>query len=257
MQLHFRKFGEGKPVVILHGLLGSSDNLQTFAKSLANTGYCVYTPDLRNHGLSPHADSMSHKVLADDVYELFKSENLGETLLIGHSLGGKTAMTFAYAHPENISGLVIIDISPRKYSVHHRKILDTLLQVDLSVVKTRKEVEQILNSNLDEQSEIQFLLKNLYWKEKEQLGWRFNLNAINAQIEEVGKATMSTIAFQKPTLFIRGEKSDYITYEDEREIFELFENVEVKTAPGSGHWVHADNLEWLLQVVSEFQSKIQ
>src|SRR5688572_24391542 len=162
MQLHFRKLGEGKPVVILHGLLGSSDNLQTFAKSLANTGNCVYTPDLRNHGLSPHDDSMNYQVLADDVHELFLSENLSNVLLIGHSLGGKTAMTLSYEHPESISGLVVIDISPRKYPVQHRKILDTLLQVDLSVVKSRKEVEQILNSNLDENSEIQFLLKNLY-----------------------------------------------------------------------------------------------
>jgi esterase len=256
MKLNFRKVGEGKPVVILHGLFGSSDNWQTFGKQLAGSGYAVYMVDLRNHGLSPHDVALNYSVLAEDVHELFLSEHLQAAVLIGHSLGGKTAMTFSFQHPESVKGLVVVDIAPRQYPIQHRYVLDALLSVDLNTVKSRQEVEAQLSKHLNETSVIQFMMKNLYWKEKDRLNWRFNLEAINSQIESVGKATKPENHFSKPTLFIKGEKSDYITYDDEREIFELFENVEVKSAPGAGHWVHAENPSFLLEVVRTFILKI-
>jgi len=256
MKLNFRKVGEGKPVVILHGLFGSSDNWQTFGKQLAAKGYAVYMVDLRNHGLSPHNDVFNYQVLAEDVYELFVAENLQGALLIGHSLGGKTAMTFSFQRPEMISGLIVIDIAPRQYPVHNQNVLDALLKVDLNVIHTRKEVETILTSQLDDPGTIQFLLKNLYWKEKDKLDWRFNIPAISHQFQSVGKETLPNRPFDNPTLFIKGEKSDYISYDDERQIFDLFENVEIKTAPAAGHWVHAENPTWLMETVEEFLLKL-
>lgn len=250
MKLHTRILGEGTPVVILHGLFGSSDNWQTFGRKLSEHGCKVIMADLRNHGLSPHSDEMNFSVLADDVKELFDDENLSSAYIIGHSLGGKTAMQFAFNNPERVSGLIVVDIAPRHYAVHHRQILDSLLSVDLSSIKSRNEAEEILAKGIDEPSVVQFLMKGLYRKEKDQFAWRYNLDTINKQIENVGAAVYPSVPFDKTTLFVKGEKSNYISYEDEKEIFEHFTNVEIKTAPGAGHWVHAENPEFLfLEVV--------
>lgn len=255
MKLHYRKTGQGKTVIILHGLFGSSDNWQTFGKNLAEKGYHVIMADLRNHGLSPHDDHFSFEVMAEDVKEILVNEKLPEAVLMGHSLGGKVAMKFAELYPDLLSGLIVIDIAPKQYPVHHREILDTLLSVDTSKINSRSAVEEILKSGIHDPSTLQFLMKNLYWKEKDRLDWRFNLKVLNEKIENVGTKITYTHPFAKPTLFIKGEKSDYIAYDDEREIYELFSNVEVVTAPGAGHWVHADNPAWLLSMVIGFLQK--
>ncbi len=258
MKLHFRKIGEGKPVIILHGLFGSSDNWQTFGKELGASGYAVYLVDLRNHGKSGHDDSMNYEVLLNDISELFIAEHLNGAAIIGHSLGGKTAMKFALRHPDKLNSLIVIDIAPRKYPVHHRLILDTLLAVDTQNKKTRKEIESELSAHIKDNSTLQFLMKNLYWKEPDRLDWRFNLHAINENIEITGSQINAEKPFEKPALFIRGENSDYISEPDEIEIKKLFKNADIKTAPASGHWVHADNPEWLLNEVKNFlQNSVQ
>jgi len=246
MKLYKRILGEGKPIVILHGLFGSSDNWQTFGRKLSEQGFRVILADLRNHGQSPHSDEMNFKVMAEDIKELLDDEGLPSAFLAGHSLGGKTAMKFAFMYPEMISKLVVIDIAPRAYPVHHQGIIESLQKVDTNSLKTRAEAESQLAIGIEDSSTQQFLLKNLYRKEKDLFAWRFNLDAIKKQIENVGEATYPSSPFDKPTLFIRGEKSIYINYDDEREIYDHFLNVVVKAAPTSGHWVHADNPEWLL-----------
>jgi esterase len=256
MKLFRRSFGEGQPVLILHGLFGSSDNWQTFAKQLSTNNCRVITADLRNHGLSLHAAEFNFDVMSADIKELFVEEGITSAIVMGHSLGGKTAMQFAFQHPERISGLVVIDIAPRQYAVHHRQILDSLLSVNLSSIKSRNEAEEVLAKGIDEPSVVQFLMKSLYRKEKDQFAWRFNLGAINKHIENVGAAVYPVTAFEKKTLFVKGEKSNYISYEDEKEIFDRFTNVEIKTAPGAGHWVHAENPEWLLDEVVRFKNAI-
>lgn len=252
MKLNHRTIGTGKPVLILHGLFGSSDNWQTFGKQLAQNGFKAVLIDLRNHGLSPHDDEFTFNVMAGDVKELMEAEGLSGAVVMGHSLGGKTAMKLAELYPDLLSALIVVDIAPRRYEVHHREILDALLSVNFDTVRTRVDAEEILKKGIPDTGTRQFLMKNLYWIEKDQLAWRFNLKILNEKIENVGERIKFAPPFSKPTLFIKGESSNYIGYEDEREIFELFSSVVVKTAPGAGHWVHADNPAWLLEEVVSF-----
>ncbi len=211
--------------------------------------------DLRNHGHSPHNEKFDLPELADDVAQLFSDETLESAFLLGHSLGGKTAMVFSYKYTQLLKGLVVIDMAPRAYPVHHRPVLDALKKVPLSSLQSRKDAEEILNQNLHDQVMVQFLMKGLYRKDAEHFGWRFNVDAINRQIENIGKATYPDSPIAVPALFIRGEKSDYITVDDEKDIKSNFSNVETLIAPGAGHWVHADNPSWLLEVVTDFFSK--
>ena len=252
MKLYKRIFGEGKTVVILHGLFGSSDNWQTFGKNLSESGFRVVLVDLRNHGQSPHDDEFNYTAMAEDINELFKDESLEGATVIGHSLGGKVALKFAYMYPDSISGIIVVDIAPRHYPVHHRQILDALMKIDTTKIESRSDAEEVLSTGIDDDAVRQFLLKNLYWKEKDKLDWRFNLSALNRHIEEVGEPVYPETPFNKPMLFIKGENSNYISDEDEREISEHFTNAEVKTAPGASHWVHAENPVWLMDVVKEF-----
>ncbi|HNR18975.1 MAG TPA: alpha/beta fold hydrolase [Bacteroidia bacterium] len=252
MKLFFRKYGEGKPIVILHGLFGLSDNWQSFAKQLEQNNFSVYAVDLRNHGSSPHHKEFNYNVLATDVFELLEAEQIENPILMGHSLGGKTAMRFALNYPEKISSLIVVDIAPRYYTPHHQQILEGLSTVDVNLIKSRGEAEKILSEKIPEPGTRQFLLKNLYWKNKERLDWKFSLRFIADGIENVGEEITSGKTFDKPTLFIAGEKSKYINASDAVDITKLFPQSELTIAPNAGHWVHADNPVWLLNKVLEF-----
>jgi esterase len=250
--LFFRKTGNGKPVVILHGLFGMSDNWQGFSKQLALTPAAVYAIDLRNHGHSFHDAAFSLEKMSDDLEKLFLHENLNDVVLIGHSLGGKVAMKFALTFSSYLRGLMIIDIAPRYYPVHHQGVIEALKRIDLSEIKSRKEAETILVDSGVDVATRQFLLKSLYWISDKQLAWRFNLKAIEKNIQEVGKEISASKPFIKPVLFVRGENSDYISADDMHDVKKLFPQAELKTAPEAGHWVHADNPEWLLKETVRF-----
>jgi esterase len=252
LKLFFRKSGEGKPVVILHGLFGLSDNWQTLGKQLAQNGFTVYLVDLRNHGNSPHSNEFNYDVLSKDVLELIEQENITNPTLLGHSLGGKTAMQFALHYPEKISSLIVVDIAPRYYEPHHQKVLNGLFSVDLNVIQSRGEAEKILASKIADVGTRQFLLKNLYWKESNKLDWKFNLKGIADTIENVGKEIKAENTFDKPTLFIKGEKSNYINDFDTTAIKKLFPESTILTAAGAGHWVPAESPVWFLESVLVF-----
>lgn len=252
MKLHFRKIGEGKPLIILHGLFGSSDNWQTIAKKFAENKFSVFLVDLRNHGHSPHSDEFNYQAMSEDISELMNSEKIYSAAIIGHSMGGKTAIQLALDHPKKLSKLIVIDIAPKKYPLQNREIADALISVDLSKVKTRKEVEKTLSEKIPDPSTRQLLLKGLYWNDKNQLDWRFNLKTIHSKIENMNEAVNGDKIFEKPTLFIRGENSEYILSSDVAVIKKYFLNSEIKTAPGAGHWVHADNPQWLVQTCLGF-----
>jgi pimeloyl-ACP methyl ester carboxylesterase len=255
VELSFKKTGEGKPFIVLHGLFGLLDNWHSFANKLSAQGFAVFSVDLRNHGSSPHADEFNYKALAEDVAMFIDNNHLQHATLLGHSLGGKTAMQLALFQPELISSLIVVDIAPRYYAPHHQQILKALFAVDLDTVNTRSDADKIVSGFIDDNATKQFLLKNLYWH-GDRLQWKFNLHAIATQIENVGEHISSTKPFLKPCLFIRGEKSNYVTANDEIEIKQLFSTVTIETAPAAGHWVHADNPDWMLQTILKFLANI-
>lgn len=252
MKLFFRKTGEGQPIIILHGLFGQSDNWNTLAKQFAEQNFQVFTVDLRNHGLSAHSELWDYKVMSDDVLELIRDNKLQNVILIGHSMGGKVAMQFAIEHPEFLDKLIVVDIAPKYYPLHHQSVLQALQAVDFSTVKTRKEAEAILSQYITDVGTKQFLLKNIYWKDNGEMAWRFNLKVIAQQIENVGEATPTDLTCDVPALFIRGEKSNYILDSDLKMITELFNRNMLETIAGAGHWVHAEKPKEFFESVMNF-----
>ncbi len=261
MKLFFRKIGEGQPFIILHGLFGQSDNWNTFGKQFAEAGFAVYLVDARNHGLSPHSDVWNYQSMSDDVLELIEDNDLlkdGKIILLGHSMGGKTAMKFALQHQELLDKLIVVDIAPKAYPPHHGDILKALNEVNLKTIKTRKEAETILSQYISDFGTKQFLLKNLYWPENivntESGGfaWRFNLKVITQKINEIGEAITAESPCNTPALFIKGERSGYVMDKDKEEIKKLFPNSRMETTSGAGHWVHVEKPKEFYETVLKF-----
>jgi len=252
MKLFYRRSGQGQPLIILHGLFGQSDNWNTLAKQFSDNGFQVYAVDARNHGLSPHSDEWNYKVMSDDILELIKDNNLEDVIFMGHSMGGKVAMQFAIDHPQHLDKLIVVDIAPKYYPLHHQSVLAALQAVDFSVVKARREVEDVLSQYISDLGTKQFLLKNIYWKENGELAWRFNLNVMVQKIENIGEATVSDKICDVTTLFIRGEKSNYILEEDIDLIQEIFPRSILETITDAGHWVHAEKPKAFFECVMKF-----
>jgi esterase len=252
MKLFYRKFGQGQPLIILHGLFGQSDNWNSLAKQFSEQGFEVYIVDQRNHGLSPHDEEWNYKVMSEDIYELIQDLNLQNVILLGHSMGGKTVMQFALDHENLLDKLIVADISPKYYPLHHQIVLQALDAVDFKKVKTRREAEDILNTYITDFGTKQFLLKNIYWKEDGELAWRFNLEVIIKKIENIGEATPNENSCNTPTLFIRGEKSNYILNEDLDMIHEIFPRSILETISDADHWVHAEKPKAFFDCVIDF-----
>lgn len=252
MKLHSNIIGEGKPFLILHGFLGMSDNWKTLGKEFSEAGYQVHLIDQRNHGRSPHSKEFNYLLLAKDVKEYVDTHNLDECILLGHSMGGKTAMTAASLFPNLFEKLIIVDIAPKYYPPHHQQILEGLTAVNNAELSSRGDAEDLLSNYVKEAAVRMFLLKNLHWKTKGKLALRMNLEALIENIEELGQALPQDYSFNKPTLFINGGKSDYITSEEEPLIKKHFPAAEIKTISNAGHWVHAENKEAFYKAVMQF-----
>ena len=257
--LHHLDQGQGRPLVILHGLFGTLDNWQSLARRWATeAGLRVISVDLRNHGRSFHSSEHTYALMAQDVLELFDHLQLGaDTTLMGHSMGGKVAMRLALDHPERLARLVIVDIAPRFSNMEHQDdILAGLQSVDFTTCTNRQEADAALAKYVPNVGTRQFLLKNLYRKEDNTFAWRINLSVLAAQLAAIGEATTSGAPFLKPALFIRGGKSDYITAEDKLHgIPALFPNSQVATVVDAGHWVHAEKPEEIFEMVKTFVIK--
>jgi pimeloyl-ACP methyl ester carboxylesterase len=241
MKLFTRRMGQGNPVVILHGLLGLSDNWVSFGRQLA-LDFEVFIPDLRNHGQSPHDHVFNLTVLVDDLHELIRELGLKRVNLIGHSLGGKTAMLFALKYPDLLNKLVVVDIALRPYSryLEQQMLIEAMMRVDFSSARSRSDVDRQLEPYVHSLRLRQFLLKNIYWIDKETLGWRVNLPVLKETLPGMMEGIISGKKFLNPVLLVRGGLSDYVTDDDVREMEIQFPLTTVKTIAHASHWVHAD-----------------
>ena len=250
MQLHFETEGRGKPVIILHGLLGSLDNWRTVTGKLA-AHYRVLAVDLRNHGRSPHSPETDFGLMAEDVRELLDGQGLPPVCLLGHSLGGKVAMEFALRYPERTERIIAVDIAPRAYAPRHGPIFGALLAVDLAACASRQQIEAALAPAIPERTLRQFLLKGVTRRPDGDFAWKFNLVALRANYEKLCAALAAGRVCPQPALFIRGGASDYLGEADVRPIRELFPQATFHTIPGAGHWPHFEAPEEFLRVVLE------
>jgi pimeloyl-ACP methyl ester carboxylesterase len=240
MLLHSKIIGEGDPLIILHGYFGMGDNWKSLANKFSNN-FEVHLIDQRNHGRSFHSDDFNYELLVEDLKYYLDYYKLNKIYLLGHSMGGKTAMLFAITYPKLVNKLIVADISPRYYPPHHHFILEALNAVDFDKVSTRREVNQILKNYIKEEGIRQFLLKNVYWKEKGKLAYRFNLESLTENNPEVGEGLPPFSVFEGPTLFLKGENSSYITDDDIPLIEAHFPKAKIVTIKNAGHWLHAEN----------------
>lgn len=255
MLLHSNILGHGQPFIILHGFLGMGDNWKTLGLKYSEQGYEVHLVDQRNHGHSFHHQEFNYEVMVEDLKRYCDSHQLKNIILMGHSMGGKTAMLFAVKYPEMVSKLIVADIAPRFYPVHHEAILEGLSSLDFSTIKSRSGADQQLSHYVSDVGTRQFLLKNLYWREKGQLALRMNLDALKKNVSEVGEALPSYLKFDKNTLFLRGDRSEYIALNDEDIILRHFPKAKIVTIKNSGHWLHAENPNDFFKETMDFLRK--
>lgn len=251
MQLNYKEFGIGEPLVILHGLFGSLDNWQTLAKQFAND-YRVLIVDQRNHGRSPHNTDISYPLMAMDLAGFLKDKGLAKAHILGHSMGGKTALQFAFDFPDMVHKLIVVDIVTKAYQGGHKEIFDALLAMEPLKIRSRSEADEQLKLQIKSAGVRQFLLKNLARNKDQGFRWKMNLDALYQNYPKI----LAEINIHKPfagsTLFIRGGQSDYILDSDIDFVQSIMPNAIVQTVETAGHWIHADAPKELLNMVTEF-----
>ena len=253
MQLHFKQLGQGEPLVMLHGLFGSSDNWLGVASRLA-PNFHLFLLDLRNHGTSLHNDETNYSIMAADVAEFLETQKLERVNILGHSLGGKVAMQFALDFPARVEKLIVVDIAPRQYSPEHEKIFKALLALDLKKFQTRTQIEDALASEIPDLVLRRFLLKNLKTpvSPSSSFTWKANLSGLFKNHQTIYEPIVSKTSFEGPALFLRGGKSRYVSEADLPGIKNLFPKAKIETIDRAAHWVHADAPEEFVRLISSF-----
>src|SRR5450759_297632 len=265
MKLFYRKYGAGPPLIILHGLYGSSDNWVTIAKKLSET-FTVYLPDQRNHGQSPHSEKHDYDSMRDDLFELANDLKLDKFFLAGHSMGGKTAISFALKWPEMLNGLLIADISPfinenlqnSAYN-QHLTILKAILSIDLSRISLRGEAESILLEKIPSEKVRGFILKNLQRTTGNNFTWKINVSSLLNNLEKImegvdRRADISQPITGFPVIFLQGADSDYLPSGDFRDIQKVFPAAEFIKVANAGHWIHSDRPEEVIKNIKKLLS---
>ncbi len=250
MKLEHKISGEGKPLIILHGLFGSLDNWQTHARKLSEY-FKVILVDQRNHGHSPWSDELSYELMANDLLELMDDLGIDKAYILGHSMGGKTVMQFTEKHPERVEKLIVADIGFKQYPLHHQQIIAGMDAISATERNSRSAAEQLLSEYVPDAGTRQFIMKNLYWVDKTQLGWRFNLEVLKREMHNILGEIQLTENWI-PTLFIRGRKSNYIVDEDISDIEEKYPDMQLVTIENAGHWVHTEAPDVFMNAVLEF-----
>ncbi len=253
MKLFYRQSGQGPPLVILHGLFGSSDNWYSLAKVFADR-FTVFVVDQRNHGQSPHSDDFDYKLLTEDLRYFTLEHETQQVVILGHSMGGKVAMNFAVRHPEHVRKLIVVDIVPKRYPVHHDAILEGLKAVPLNGISSRAEADQILSAFVPEPGVRQFLLKSLVRKDQGGFEWRINIDAIERNIEAMGAGMLFPGTYDGSALFIKGGRSDYYEKGDEELIKTIFPRAEFSIME-TGHWVQAEKPEEFSKLVLNYLAR--
>ncbi|NVO02728.1 MAG: alpha/beta fold hydrolase [Bacteroidetes bacterium] len=240
MKLFYREYGKGQPIIILHGLFGLSDNWVSVANELS-LNFKIIVPDLRNHGLSPHSSVMDYESMSQDLTELLEDLKIEDTILIGHSMGGKLAMKFALENSIKVKKLIVVDISPKKYPPHFLDVIQAFLSVDFNYANSRLKIDDQLKKVIESEKVRQLMMKNLFWKSKNCLGWKLNIDSIKKNLQNILEAITSKNIFDKPTLFLKGEFSDYILENDKKDIRLLFSSSKFVEIRNASHWVHSDS----------------
>lgn len=257
MDLHYRYFGgEGNPpLIIIHGLLGSSRNWLTVGRELAKQ-YEVFAVDLRNHGDSPHAEAMDFATLAADLEAFMDARGLEHAALLGHSLGGKVAMRFACAHPERTDALIVVDIAPRAYEPHNQRDFEAMLALPADKMISRKDAEAFLAEYVMDWAQRQFLLTNLKRNEGgEGFAWTINLQGLhNARQTMRDNPLGADDRYSGPTLFVLGGKSNFVRAEDRERIRHHFPKARIQSIEDVGHNPHMDNRSAFLAVLDAFHT---
>jgi len=266
MNLFFREEGQGPPLVIVHGLYGSSDNWLTVGKKLSSR-FKVYMIDQRNHGRSPNSPDHSYEALTSDLASFFDQRQIEKAIVMGHSMGGKTAMSFAADYPERIEKLIVVDIAPKDYFLLndesqyflHKNILEAMLNIDFNRMESRKDVENYLLERIDSAPIVQFLLKNVHRKkETHWFEWRLNVQVLYDNLDEIISGVNASWfddrlpIFNYPVLFIKGENSKYILPEDFQTIRQIYPSAVIRVIPDAGHWLHAEQPQLFLEVLEQF-----
>ena len=254
MKLFYRKYGEGPPLVILHGLMGSSDNWVSIAKMIS-TSFTVYLPDMRNHGLSPHSDLNDYDSISTDILEFADEHGLGKFFLAGHSMGGKASVHFTMKYPEKIAGLLVADISPfraadtrSKEFNQGLKLLRIIVETDVSQAESRNDLDALLAGKVPSAKFRAFVMKNLRRTAGNKFEWKINAEALMKNVEKIMDGLpcengLNTPVSGFPVIFLKGEKSDYLRSADWDDIVRIFPAAVLKVIKNAGHWIHADNPE--------------
>lgn len=250
-QLYSKITGQGPPVIILHGLLGTSDNWHSIAASLAEH-YTVCLLDLRNHGRSFHSHDFNYELMAQDVMRFMSDNWIQSASVIGHSMGGKVAMYLALHEPDLVDRLLVADIGVKDYPPGHLHIFDALSSVNLNQLTERRQAQDFLEDRLQNKDVVLFLMKNLTRDKEGHYHWKMNLPAIIANYDNIMKGFHESLSFDKPTLFVKGSRSEYIKDDDRAGIRSFFPNATFSSIEGAGHWLHADNPEAFLQICLAF-----
>jgi esterase len=255
MNLYFQSYGSDSTpaLMIFHGLFGSSDNWHSYGLRFAER-FHTYILDARNHGRSPRSELFNYQVMVEDVVEFMVRQNISSASLLGHSMGGKTAAFTALLHPELVDKLIVVDIAPRSYKAHHDQVFDALTSLNIHAFEYRKDIDEALTSKIPEASVRQFLMKNLARDESGGFRWKMNLEVIEKNYARINEELPRERQFTKPTLFIRGDNSDYIQMDDLPLIGTLFPKADIITIKDAGHWVHVDAPEEFSNTVIEFLS---
>ena len=252
MELFYNQYGDsGPPLIILHGLLGAHANWHTLSRTAFQRVARVFAVDQRNHGRSPHADGIDYPTLAADLRTFIDRHGLAPADLLGHSMGGKTAMQTALTFPDRVNRLIVVDMAPKAYPPEHAPLLEALARIDPTNYNSRDEIDAVLAEDVPSLRIRQFLLQNLNY-DGETYTWRMNLDAIRAHYDDLTTALPARGTFDGPALFVRGGESDYVTDADLEEIREYFPAAELVTIDGADHWVHADAPEAFAEVVTDF-----